>query len=306
MMNYQSIDISKIKPSPYQARKVFDEAGIQSLAESLRQEGLMEPIVVRQVGQDFEVVSGERRLRAAKSIGWPTIEAKIIQTVSNAEAAAKGLIENLQREDLNPVEEAEGFKALLDLQDEHWTQQQIGAVVGKPQSRISESLRLLELPDTVLENIRQRIISREHGIELMRIDNANSKKGMANKIIKGGWSVKKTREAIDHKLGKGGSLRPPANKPQAQPVPEISRFISGMPTVPDPLSDLWAAAGVGKEEGPVTSYVQSLQPLSWTLAIHVQDLAAYREAAGGDMTKATRLCLADWFDHLAKACRTDQ
>jgi len=136
-LNYQRLPIDQIVPSAYQARKEFDAEAIAGLAASMKQEGQLQPIVVRQVtsiksqvtGVDssnkealpnlpldtchFELVSGERRLRAAKLLGWTTIEAKIISTVSEAEAAAKGLIENIQRENLNPIEEAQGFCGAL-------------------------------------------------------------------------------------------------------------------------------------------------------------------------------------------------
>src|SRR5579864_6482075 len=106
---FQSIAIDKIALSRHQARKVFDEEAIKGLAESMKQEGLLQPITVRLAGEAYELISGERRLRGAKLLGWPAIDAKVIQTLSEAEAAAKGLIENLQREDLNPIEEAQGF-----------------------------------------------------------------------------------------------------------------------------------------------------------------------------------------------------
>jgi ParB family transcriptional regulator, chromosome partitioning protein len=131
---FQSIAVDQIRPAAHQARKTFDESSIKALAESMKQEGLLQPITVRIVTSDkwtvigntqdpsnnsspitdhgspitgcYELVSGERRLRAAKLLGWSAIDAKIVQTVSEAEAAAKGLVENLQREDLNPIEEA--------------------------------------------------------------------------------------------------------------------------------------------------------------------------------------------------------
>src|SRR5262249_932947 len=149
--------------------------------------------------RNYELISGERRLRAAKLLGWPAIDARIIQTASEGEAAAKGLIENLQREGLNPIEEAEGFAELKGL-DNYWNQERMGQVSGKAPDYISRSLSLLDLPQEVVEKLRQRNLSREHGIELLRFNNANSQKGLANKIIKGGWSVKQTRAAIDRKL----------------------------------------------------------------------------------------------------------
>ena len=135
----QLISIALIKPSPHQARKLFDEENLWKLAESLRQEGLIQPITVRQLlpmagdreDPGFELVSGERRLRAAKLLGWTMIEARIISVISEGEVAAKGLIENLQREDLNPIEESEGFLQLNNVDPTYWTHERIAQVTGK-------------------------------------------------------------------------------------------------------------------------------------------------------------------------------
>src|ERR1017187_8039898 len=116
----QMVSLASIKPSPHQARKAFDEENLWKLAESMRQEGLIQPITVRRLlptagerdDPGYELVSGERRLRAAKLLEWTDIEARVISVVSEGEVAAKGLIENLQRENLNPMEEAEGFLQL--------------------------------------------------------------------------------------------------------------------------------------------------------------------------------------------------
>src|SRR5713101_6295792 len=105
----QDIPVENIKPSPHQARKEFDPEGIKSLAQSMQSEGLIQPIIVRAVAAGaYELIAGERRLRAAKLLGWTSIDAIIQSSVSDQDAAIKGLIENLQREDLNPIEEAQG------------------------------------------------------------------------------------------------------------------------------------------------------------------------------------------------------
>src|SRR5579864_2614663 len=122
---YQSIPIDQITPSMHQARKDFNEEALKGLAESLKQEGLIEPIVVRQSNGGFELIAGERRWRAAKLLNWATIEAKIIQPVNEASAASKGLVENLQREDLNPIEEAEGFADQNKMDPVYWTHDEI-------------------------------------------------------------------------------------------------------------------------------------------------------------------------------------
>src|SRR4051812_1165190 len=106
---FQAIPLDQIRASPHQARAVFDDEAIRSLAESMKQEGQLQAVVVRQIAGAYELISGERRTRAARLLGWRAIEAKVVKTVSEAEAAAKGLVENLQRENLNPIEEAKGF-----------------------------------------------------------------------------------------------------------------------------------------------------------------------------------------------------
>jgi ParB family chromosome partitioning protein len=125
----QQIPINQIRPSTHQVRKDFDEAGIKSLADSIEKEGLIQPVTVRKVDGGFELVAGERRFRAIKNLGRDTIEARIIETISEAAASANGLVENLQRKDLNPIEEAEGFSALNKMDPSYWTQEQMASVL---------------------------------------------------------------------------------------------------------------------------------------------------------------------------------
>lgn len=164
-----SMPLSQITLSPYQARKHFDENALRTLAESMRHEGLIEPVVVRPVDEGFELISGERRFRAARMLGWANIEAKVIKTISEAEAAAKGLIENLQRESLNAIEEAEGFALLNKLDPKYWTQDKIAEVAGKDKSYVSRSFSLLDLPKVVKDQLQRGNFSRSHAIELTRL-----------------------------------------------------------------------------------------------------------------------------------------
>src|SRR3954470_1709250 len=147
------IPVGRVRPSVYQARKIFNEQAMKALAESLRHEGLIQPVVVRASGDDYELVSGERRLRAAKMIGWETISARIISVVSEGEVAAKGLVENLQRKNLNPIEEADGFAELQRTDPRYWTQDRIGRVCGKDRTYVTRSLKLLTLPPSILEKV---------------------------------------------------------------------------------------------------------------------------------------------------------
>src|SRR5258708_1019640 len=117
---YPQILLDQIKPSPYQARKDFSPEELQGLPDSTKKEGLIQPIVVRRVNGTYQLVSGERRFRAAKLLNWAAIDAKVVETVSEGESAAKGLVENLQRQDLNPMEEAVGFQTLNHLDPSYW------------------------------------------------------------------------------------------------------------------------------------------------------------------------------------------
>jgi ParB family chromosome partitioning protein len=163
---FQSIPLDQIQPSRHQARKQFDEESIKALAESMKQEGLLQPITARQIPEGFELIGGERRLRAAKLLGWTAIDAKIIQTVSEGESAAKGLIENLQREDLNPIEEAEGFYELNQLDPIYWTHEEIAEVCGKNRTYVTKLINILKLPQEVQMNVRRRTLTLSIAIEL--------------------------------------------------------------------------------------------------------------------------------------------
>jgi ParB family chromosome partitioning protein len=197
---YRKIPLDQILSSTHQARKDFENKSLISLSESMKGEGLLQPVTVRFVDGHCELVSGERRVRAAKLLGWTEIEAKVIETVSEAEAAAKGLIENLQRQDLNPMEEAEGIQAMLDLKDGHWTQEQIGKVIGKSQTEISETLRLLSLSDKVKIDIRRLIITSGHASALLRLPTSELQEKVSGLIEQKGVSVKQTRALVDKML----------------------------------------------------------------------------------------------------------
>jgi len=239
----QHLPISQIKPSAHQARKDFDEESIRSLADSMREEGLIQAITVRIVTAfgrtgvsasqlengvtpspthaempiQYELVSGERRLRAAQLLGWTEIEAKVIETVSEAESAAKGLIENLQREDLNPIEEAEGIQTMLDLKDDHWTQEQIGKVIGKSQSEISRSLRFLDLSEEIKQNMRRLIITVGHAEQLLLLPAGDVRDQMAKKIVDG-LSVKDTRRQVSNLLKHAKAPGKKMGRPSLDPM----------------------------------------------------------------------------------------
>jgi ParB family chromosome partitioning protein len=190
------IPIDKFLPSPHQARLVFDQEKLQSLANSMKEEGQLEPVLVKQKDGAYELIFGERRLRAARLAGLAFLDARIITPVSEAEATAKGLLENLQREGLTPIEEARGFQELNQLDSVYWTQAKIGDLTGKGQTYVSESLRLLKLPQEIQDDITRVILTRSHGELLTSLPTQEIQINMSKKIKEKGWSVRETEKQI--------------------------------------------------------------------------------------------------------------
>ena len=143
-------DVDRIKPSPFQPRRSFDEAKIEELAASIRNQGIIQPLVVRPKGDGFELIAGERRWRAAMKAGLSRVPV-VVRDASDHEALQLALVENLQREDLNPIEEASGYRRLQE--EFHWSQEEMAEKVGKSRPAIANSLRLLALPAEVQQEV---------------------------------------------------------------------------------------------------------------------------------------------------------
>ena len=156
----QDIELSKIKPNSYQPRHEFSEESIRELATTLDKDGLLQPIIVREKGDDYEIVAGERRLRAAKHLAWEKIPA-IVNNMDDGQAASLALIENLQREDLNPIDEAQAYNNLMKLNN--LTQTTLAQSIGKSQSYVANKLRLLKLTPKVQSYLASGEISPRHG-----------------------------------------------------------------------------------------------------------------------------------------------
>src|SRR5690625_4100963 len=192
-----SIQVDRIVPSPFQPRTHFEPEALDELAASLSESGLLQPIVVRPLSDGYELVTGERRWRAAQQLGWPTIPA-IVRTIPDETAGALAMIENLQREDLTPVEEAKGYRRLL--QQFGWTQEELGRRVGKSQSAIANKLRLLRLPEEVLDRVASQGLTERHARALLRLPDAQSQVDMAASIEKHGWKVDEAERRIERML----------------------------------------------------------------------------------------------------------
>ncbi len=191
---FSEIAVDKIIPSPYQARAEFDEEQISQLADSIASEGLLQPLLVRQLKDGtYELLAGERRLRACRNLGMKKVVA-CVQSASDASAAAKGLIENLQRSDLNPIEEARGILNMME--NFHLTQEAASQRLGKPRSSIANSLRLLKLPEEIRGYISKGLLSLGHAKVIMGVDDPVRQTILARKIIEGDLNVRAAEDAV--------------------------------------------------------------------------------------------------------------
>ncbi|MCX7885122.1 MAG: ParB/RepB/Spo0J family partition protein [Caloramator sp.] len=198
--NITEIDINEIMPNEEQPRKKFDEENIKSLAESIKEHGIIQPILVRKEGEFYQIVAGERRWRAARLAGLKKVPV-IQKQMNDREMMEISLIENLQREDLNPIEEALAYKKLIE--DFNLTQEQIAERVGKSRPVIANSIRLLNLDRRVIDFIIQKKLSEGHGRILASIENKDIQFEIAKKIIKDELNVRQTEKIIKNINEKG-------------------------------------------------------------------------------------------------------
>ena len=188
------LSVGDIEPNKSQPRKSFDEDAIAELAESIKIHGVIQPIIVRQAGDGFYViVAGERRYRAAKLAGLTEVPV-IVTELTSSEAAEVALVENIQRADLNPVEVAEAYKALID--DFSLTQQQLAERVGKPRSSVANALRLLELPDEIKKYVADGKLSDGHAKVIAGLDDAELIKQAAETVIRLNLNVRATETYV--------------------------------------------------------------------------------------------------------------
>lgn len=198
-----SIDINDIKPNKNQPRKTFSEESLGDLASSIKEHGVIQPIIVRPSGDGYEIVAGERRWRAARIAGLKSVPC-LVRELSDRENMLYAIIENMQREDLNPIEEARGLSGMIS--EYGLTQEQVSASVGKSRPYIANSLRLLKLPEAIQEKAADGSISAGHARALLQMNDEKKMIALAEKIEKEGLSVRET-EAIASGRKKTGRKR---------------------------------------------------------------------------------------------------
>jgi ParB family chromosome partitioning protein len=191
LVGYGEISITAVQPSRHQPRRDFEDAALRELADSIRSEGLLQPIVVRKAGEKYQLIAGERRWRACQLLGLKTIAARVVEA-SDASAAVMTMIENLQRADLNPVEEALGYASLV--RDFSLTQESIAERVGKARVTITNSLRLLSLEREVQGYLAKGLLSTGHAKVLLGLADEAARVLLARRTIEDSWSVRELEQ----------------------------------------------------------------------------------------------------------------
>lgn len=194
------IDIDLIEPNPQQPRTRFTDDNLDELARSIRSNGIVQPIVVRRSGDRYQIIAGERRWRAAQRVGLHRVPA-VVRDVADDKLLELALIENIQRQELNPIEEAQAYRNLID--SIGLTQEMIAERVGKERSVITTSLRLLKLPIDIQNSIAEGVLSAGHGRALLMSDDSRLQHELARAAIDSGWSVRETEKAVKRARRKG-------------------------------------------------------------------------------------------------------
>ncbi|KNF07287.1 stage 0 sporulation protein J [Gottschalkia purinilytica] len=189
------IPIKQIKPNPYQPRKTFNRRALEELSQSIKTYGILQPISVRKIGEEsYELVAGERRLRASELAELEKVPAVIIN-VKDIDSAVLALLENLQRENLNFIEEAEGYHNLID--DHGFTQQELAEKLGKNQSTIANKIRLLRLPNSIKKSIVESGLTERHARAMLKLPDEELQASVLERVIKNELTVKKTEKLIN-------------------------------------------------------------------------------------------------------------
>jgi ParB family transcriptional regulator, chromosome partitioning protein len=215
--SFLDIPVTSIRANPHQPRSAFDEEALASLTASIREVGVLQPVLVRQTGDgSFELIAGERRWRAAKRAGMPTIPA-IVRTVSGADSVEQALIENLHRQDLNPLEEAGAYQQLIE--DFGLTHEQLSTRVGKSRAAITNTLRLFQLPPAVQKMVGDGQLSAGHARALLGTPDRAFQEALARRAVSEQLSVRAVEEAVkdrnelagvgEERMPKPAKLRPP-------------------------------------------------------------------------------------------------
>lgn len=193
-LTVESIEIDKVRPNPYQPRVTFDTLALKELSASIAEHGVLQPITVRRLAGGYELIAGERRLRASQQAGFTMIPA-IIVDVSDEKSSVLALIENIQRQNLNYFEEAQGYQNLAE--DYNLRQEEIAQMMGKSQSAVANKLRLLKIPTSMRRAFVENDLSERHARALLKLPDDEAREKLLKRIIKESLTVKKTEELVE-------------------------------------------------------------------------------------------------------------
>jgi len=207
----QMLPVDKIHSNPFQPRNSFDEEKINELAQSIKTYGLLQPIIVRPKGDQYELVVGERRLIACRRLGWTSIRG-MIKNISDNAVATVALIENLQRHNLSFIEEAEGYSRLIN--EFNLTQEVLAQRLGKSQSTIANKLRLLKLPKEVLQYLEHESFTERHARALLKLNEEKLQLKIAKEIAEKGLNVKQTEQKVENALQEQGKEKKESKPPR--------------------------------------------------------------------------------------------
>ncbi|MEV5412100.1 ParB/RepB/Spo0J family partition protein [Thermopolyspora sp. NPDC052614] len=264
---FQEIDVELIDPNPRQPREIFDGEALDELAMSIEEVGLLQPIVVRaKEGGRFELIMGERRLRASKLAGLKQIPS-IVRNTQDDEMLREALIENLQREQLNPLEEAAAYRQLLD--DFGATHEQLARKVGRSRPHITNTLRLLTLPPSIHNRLASGLLSAGHARALLTLDDPAAQEHLAKRIVAEQLSVRAVEEIVQ--MGEATAGRAPRQRAPKQPPTPALKDLS------DRLSDLFETrvkVDLGKTKGRIVVEFASVDDLERILSSMAPDAIA--------------------------------
>jgi ParB family chromosome partitioning protein len=188
------IPVKDIRSNPHQPRQTFNPVKLKELADSIQQQGLLQPLLVRRAGAGYELIAGERRLRAVLTLGWRNVPAIIRERVNDEEMAEWAIIENTQRDDINPLEEAKAYKRLNE--EFKLSQEEIAKKVGKDRATVANLMRLLKLPEEVQGLINGGKLDMGHARALLGIDRPEAQKALAQKAVHEDWSVRQVEQEV--------------------------------------------------------------------------------------------------------------
>jgi ParB family chromosome partitioning protein len=251
---YQEIPIDQVVPNKYQPRSAFAPDQLKDLAQSIKAIGIVQPIIVRKTGQQYQLIAGERRWRAAKIAGLKNVPA-VIRDVSEYKQLELALIENIQREDLNPIEEATAYSSLID--DFGLTQEEVAQRVGKDRSSVANYIRLLKLPEDLKEKIQRHELTMGHARALTGLEKARDQLAVAAKIMAEGLNVRQAEQLIRNWKGIARKQKSPALEP--------GKMDPNMRAAEQKLQEYLGTKvtihGTGKENGRIEIYYENQDDL---------------------------------------------